>query len=100
MTKKRDSLQNTLECYELARQLKTEDVVMTCDGWAVQYLGKGKDYFQQFVQATKGNEIHKLQHYQGSEGIARLLHSIRNPNGIHPRPGITEVYLRRTGIQP
>ena len=70
-------MKNTVECYELANRLKENSSVTTDDGWTVHYAGKGQAHHKQLVCATKGTQVLTINHYPGSEGVARILRQAR-----------------------
>ena len=62
-----------VECYEIDRQLKTNDTAITDDGWVVSYAGDPNIPNSQTTRARKEDKEVILETYKGSEGIALVL---------------------------
>ena len=76
---------DSLECYEIARELKTKEEATTADGWSLTYSGDINNPRLQAIVARKGDQKILLQHYRGAEGIAQILMKARN-NLYTPKP--------------
>ena len=73
-------VRETVECYELDRELKKQKTVETDDGWVIEYRGDRNNSRSQSITATKDGKQITLSTYWGSEGIALTLLKARNDN--------------------